>query len=175
MPVHWCRISASLLCHCLPLLIFYFGLALSLCLPCNSSGKETLQNGREPGSIPGLGRSSGGGHDNPLQSSCLENPRGQRSLAGCSPWGHRASDRTEWLRAARRCPQLLHCLSATAYPSCSFTRANRLQSTSLSSPPLSEFQAEKIWTPCIIAQNLVPPVLPYTCNRVTDTKHLPKL
>ena len=27
------------------------------------------------GLIPGLGRSSGGGHDNPLQYSCLENPK----------------------------------------------------------------------------------------------------
>ena len=27
------------------------------------------------GSIPGLGRSLGGGHGNPLQCSCLENPR----------------------------------------------------------------------------------------------------
>ena len=26
------------------------------------------------GSIPGLGRFPGGGHDNPLQYSCLENP-----------------------------------------------------------------------------------------------------
>jgi len=34
------------------------------------------------GSIPGLGRSPGGGHGNPLQYSCLENPHGQRSLAG---------------------------------------------------------------------------------------------
>ena len=29
---------------------------------------------RDEGSIPGLGRSSGGGHGNPLQYSCLENP-----------------------------------------------------------------------------------------------------
>ena len=28
---------------------------------------------RHMGSIPGLGRSSGGGHSNPLQYSCLEN------------------------------------------------------------------------------------------------------
>ena len=28
----------------------------------------------DPGSIPGLGRSPGGGHGNPLQDSCLENP-----------------------------------------------------------------------------------------------------
>ena len=29
---------------------------------------------RDVGSIPGLGRSPGGGHGNPLQHSCLENP-----------------------------------------------------------------------------------------------------
>ena len=29
---------------------------------------------RDMGSIPGLGRSPGGGHGNPLQCSCLENP-----------------------------------------------------------------------------------------------------
>ena len=29
---------------------------------------------RDMGSVPGLGRSSGGGHGNPLQYSCLEEP-----------------------------------------------------------------------------------------------------
>ena len=29
---------------------------------------------RDVGSIPGLGRFPGGGHGNPLQNSCLENP-----------------------------------------------------------------------------------------------------
>ena len=29
---------------------------------------------RDMGSIPGLGRSPRGGHNNPLQYSCLENP-----------------------------------------------------------------------------------------------------
>ena len=29
---------------------------------------------RDMGLIPGLGSSPGGGHDNPLQYSCLENP-----------------------------------------------------------------------------------------------------
>ena len=38
---------------------------------------------RDMGSIPGLGRSAGGGHDNPLQNSCLENA--MDSLAGYSP------------------------------------------------------------------------------------------
>ena len=35
---------------------------------------------RDVGSIPGLGRSPGGGHGNSLHCSCLENPHGQRSL-----------------------------------------------------------------------------------------------
>ena len=29
---------------------------------------------KDMGSVPGLGRSPGGGHGNPLQYSCLENP-----------------------------------------------------------------------------------------------------
>ena len=51
------------------------------------------------GSIPGLGRSPGRGHDNPLQYPCLENPHGQRSLVGYSPWGWKELDTTEWLSA----------------------------------------------------------------------------
>ena len=47
------------------------------------------------GSIPGLGRSPGGGHGNPLQYSCLENPQGQRSLVGYSPQVYKESDTTE--------------------------------------------------------------------------------
>ena len=36
---------------------------------------------RDLGSIPGSGRSpGGGGHGNPLQYSCLENPHGPRSM-----------------------------------------------------------------------------------------------
>ena len=50
---------------------------------------------RDVGLIPGLGRSPGGGHGNPLQYSCLEISHGQRNLAGHSPWGHKESDTTE--------------------------------------------------------------------------------
>ena len=39
---------------------------------------------RDEGSIPGVGRFPGGGHGNPLQYSCMENPHGERSLAGYS-------------------------------------------------------------------------------------------
>ena len=37
---------------------------------------------RDTGLIPGLGRSPGGVHGNPLQHSCLENLTEQRSLVG---------------------------------------------------------------------------------------------
>ena len=36
--------------------------------------KESAYNAGDPGSIPKLGRSPGGGHGNQLQHSCLENP-----------------------------------------------------------------------------------------------------
>ena len=36
-------------------------------------------DGRDLGSIPGSGRSSGGGHGNPLQYSCLENSMDRRT------------------------------------------------------------------------------------------------
>ena len=42
--------------------------------PLGSDGKESDCNAGDPGSIPGLGRSPGGGNDNPFQYSCLENP-----------------------------------------------------------------------------------------------------
>ena len=56
------------------------------------AGKESIRNVGDLGSIPSLGRSPGGLYGNPLQYSCLENHHGQRSLADCSPWGHRESD-----------------------------------------------------------------------------------
>ena len=58
--------------------------------PNGSAGNEpnpSAGDARGVGSIPGSGRSPGGGHGNPLQYSRLENPHGQRSLAGYSPWG----------------------------------------------------------------------------------------
>ena len=60
-----------------------------LMFPGDSDSKESACNAGDLGSIPGLGRSPRGGHGNPLQYSCLENPHGQGSLAGYSPWGRR--------------------------------------------------------------------------------------
>ena len=50
---------------------------------------------RDTGSIPGSGRSPGGGHGYPVQYSCLENPHRQGSLVGYSPRGCKESEMTE--------------------------------------------------------------------------------
>ena len=46
-------------------------------LPGWLSSKEFTCNAGDMGSIPGLGRSPGGGSGNALQYSCLENPVGR--------------------------------------------------------------------------------------------------
>ena len=47
---------------------------MSLDFPGGSDGKASAYNAGNPGSIPGLGRSTGEESDNPLQYFCLENP-----------------------------------------------------------------------------------------------------
>ena len=69
-------------------------------LPASSEGKESTCNEGVLGLIPVSGRSPGAGYGNPLQYSYLENPHGQRSLVGYSPWGHRESDMAERLSTA---------------------------------------------------------------------------
>ena len=64
--------------------------------PSGSDNKESACSAGDLGSILGSGRAPGG-HGNPLQYCCLENPHGQRGLAGYSPWGCKVSDMTEWL------------------------------------------------------------------------------
>ena len=64
--------------------------------PGGSDSKESACNARDPGSIPGLGRSPGEGNGNPLQYLPGEF-HGQRSLVGYSLWGCKASDMTEQL------------------------------------------------------------------------------
>ena len=50
----------------------------------------------DPGSIPGSGRSTGEGNSNPLQYSCLENPK-DGEAGYYSPRGRKESDTTEQL------------------------------------------------------------------------------
>ena len=67
-------------------------------LPWWLSGEEYSCNtgaAGDSGLILGLGRSPGGGHSNPLQYSCLENPMDRGAPAGCSSEGRKESDTTE--------------------------------------------------------------------------------
>ncbi|CAI9174239.1 unnamed protein product [Rangifer tarandus platyrhynchus] len=73
-------------------------LYLLLGFPGSSDVKESACNVGDLGSVPGLGRSPGGGHGNPLQYSCLENPHRQRSLVDYSPWGSKELDTAKQLR-----------------------------------------------------------------------------
>ena len=54
-------------------------------------GSESTCNAGDLDSTPELGRSLRGGHGKPLQYPCLDNPHGQRSLVGYSPWGRKDS------------------------------------------------------------------------------------
>ena len=69
--------------------------------PSGSDGKESACSMGDLGLIPQLARSPGEGHGNPLQYSCLEHPRGQRSLVGYRPWGRKELGMTEQLRTHR--------------------------------------------------------------------------
>ena len=62
--------------------------------PGGTSGKESTCSAgdiRDVGLIPGSGRSPGGGHGNPLQYSCLDNPMDTEAWRATVHWGHRES------------------------------------------------------------------------------------
>ena len=63
--------------------------------PGGSDSKESAGNAGDLGSIPGLGRSPGGGNVNTLQFLLPRESHGQRILTGYSPWGRQELDTTE--------------------------------------------------------------------------------
>ena len=81
--------------------IIYFWYPLQWGFAGGSDHEESTCNAGDLDSIPGSGGSLGGGHGSPLQYSCLENPHGQRSLVGYSPWCCKESDTAEPLSAAQ--------------------------------------------------------------------------
>ena len=58
---------------------------------------------RDEGSLRGSGGSPGVGNGNLLQYSCLGSSHGQRSLMGCTPWGHKELDTAERTRVWEAC------------------------------------------------------------------------
>ena len=62
--------------------------------PVGSDGKGSACNAGDAGSVPGLESSPGGGHGNPLQYSCLENPM-DGEAGWLQPRGRKELDTTE--------------------------------------------------------------------------------
>ena len=70
---------------------FLLLLVVLVCFPCGSGIKNLPANAGDMGSIPGSGRSPGGGNGNPLQYSCLGNtmdrePEGLQSRESQKNW-----------------------------------------------------------------------------------------
>ena len=65
--------------------------------PGVSEVKASACNVGDLGSIPGSGSSPGEGNGNPLQYSCLENPKDGGAWLGFSSRGRKESDTTERL------------------------------------------------------------------------------
>ena len=66
--------------------------------PGGASSREPVclfKRCRRLGSVPGLGRSLGGGHGNPLQYSCLDNPMDR---GACWAMVHRVTKSWTWLK-----------------------------------------------------------------------------
>ena len=128
---------------------------------------------RDTGLIPGLGRSPGGGHGNPLQYSCLENPmeRGawQATVHGVS----KSQTQLKWLSVHRLVRQLSLSSSLSPFtnifgyllPICgiwgcrsmlsSRTHPKRLASCHGCDPTHSPERLSALWLPCFLSFRLL--------------------
>ena len=70
---------------------------------CHWCCSEESHRRQDMGLIPESGIYPGEANGNPLQYSCLENPCGQKSLVGYSPWGRKESDMTEHTHSTQKC------------------------------------------------------------------------
>ena len=118
----------------------------------HSDGKESACNVGDLSLIPGSGRPPGGGHGNPLQYSCLENPHGQRSLAGYSLWGCKESDMTKWLRTAQHILLMgFPGVTSGKEPACQCRRHKRHEFN----PWVRKIPWRRAWQPTSIFKNLM--------------------
>ena len=103
--------------------------------PCSSVGKETVCSAGDLGSIPGSGRFPGGGHGNPIQYSCLENPMNRGAWQAYSPWGAQDLDMTEQLNHHHHPHKLPHRRLSPGILSC-LDHVRSGPSLSLCPPPI---------------------------------------
>ena len=82
-----------------PRIYDFYGLIVTMGFAGGSDSKESACSAGDLGLTPGLGRSPGGGHGNPLQYSCLENPMDRGSCLA-TVHGITESDTTEQLNTA---------------------------------------------------------------------------
>ena len=75
--------------------------------PGGSDSKESACNAGNLGSIPGLGRSPGEGNGNPLQYSCLENPKDRRAWQATVPGVEKSWTQLSDFTFTFLCPQIL--------------------------------------------------------------------
>ena len=121
-------LSCSLLCW---IMFFLLMSKHALGFHGGSGYKESACNAGDLGSIHGSGRSPGGGHGNPLQYSCLENPQRQRSLVGYSPWGCKESAMTKQINISILCLLRKSALYAFNYLFAFFSLNKNISSSSL--------------------------------------------
>ena len=67
---------------------------------------------RDPGSVPGSGRSPGGGHGSPLQYSCLENPMDRGAWRAPV---HGVAERPDWSDLAPTCTHIVDMVGMLYY------------------------------------------------------------
>ena len=80
---------------------------VALVVKRQAANVETL---RDAGSIPGLGRSPGGEHGNPLLCSCLENPRDSGAWWAAIYGVAQSRTRLKWLSSSNSSRSELACI-----------------------------------------------------------------
>ena len=96
------------MCVCVCVYVYEF--------PWCLSGKEPAYNARDTGdvgSIPGSGRSPGGGHGNPLQYSCLEDPMCRGAWRATV---HGVAKSQTWLKWLSTHTRVCVCVCVCVYP-----------------------------------------------------------
>ena len=101
-------------------------LTLKLGFPGGSVVKNPLADGGHMGFIPGLGRCPGGGHGNPLQYFCLENPTDREAWSATV---HGVPKSHTQLRGQTTTSKLKLYLDNSSYLECSITCKGKILGT----------------------------------------------